>query len=453
MAVEIVMPRMGLTMEEGTILSWHKREGEPVQAGEILLEIETDKVSAEIEAKASGVLGKILVEPGVSVPIGTPIATILEPGETQAATVTVEEAAAQPSQSSPGRSGFQPAAPGATAPGNSKDGGAKDTRPKASPAARRAARERNLELKSIQGHGPGGRILESDVKRAAQEKRQAQPRMTPVAARMAAEMEIDLSKIQGSGPRGLIQKSDLSAAAQESAGTAALSDQSELVTPSRARQIMAERMAQSFSSAPHFYLMVDANANTLVELRQALLPKVESKAGVRLTYTDLLAFFLAAALREHEMVNAAWAGGQIRLNRAVNLGIAVDTEGGLIVPVIHGAERLSLSEVAQRRAGLVETARAGKLGPDDLAAGTFTLSNLGGFRVDTFNAVLNPPQAAILAVGRIHEKVIPVAGQAVIQPIIGLSLTCDHRVIDGATGARFLDRLVELIEEPYTMFA
>jgi pyruvate dehydrogenase E2 component (dihydrolipoamide acetyltransferase) len=453
MAVEIVMPRMGLTMEEGTVLSWHKQEGEPVQAGEILLEIETDKVSAEIEAKASGVLGKILVEPGVTVPIGTPIATILETGETQAKTATVAETAARPSQSSPGSPDFQPAVSGATALGSSNDGGAKDTRPKASPAARRAARELNLELQSIRGHGPGGRILESDVQRAAQEKRQAQPRITPVAARMAAEMEIDLSKVQGSGPRGLIQKSDLPAASRESQGTAAVYGQSELMSPSRAHQIMAERMAQSFSSAPHFYLMVEANAAALVDLRQTLLPKIESKTGVRLSYTDLLAFFLAAALSEHEMVNAAWAGGQIRLNRTVNLGIAVDSEQGLIVPVIHGAERLSLSQIAQQRAELVEKARTGKLGPDDLAAGTFTLSNLGAYRVDTFNAVLNPPQAAILAVGRIHEKVIPVAGQAVIQPVMGLSLTCDHRVIDGATGARFLDQLVELIEEPYTLFA
>ncbi|MEJ2710679.1 MAG: E3 binding domain-containing protein, partial [Anaerolineales bacterium] len=250
-----VMPRMGLTMEEGTVLSWHKQEGERVQAGEILLEIETDKVTAEIEAKASGVLGKILVAPGVTVPIGTPIATILEAGETQAETDTVRVTAARPSQSGPGSPDFQPAVPGAEALGNSKDGGAKDMRPKASPAARRAARELNLELQSIRGHGPGGRILESDVQQAAQEARQAQPRMTPVAARMAAEMEIDVSKIQGSGPRGLIQKSDLSAAARESQATAALYGQGELVSPSRARQIMAERMAQSFSSAPHFYLI------------------------------------------------------------------------------------------------------------------------------------------------------------------------------------------------------
>lgn len=424
MAIEFVMPRMGLTMEEGTIVKWHKRVGEPVKKGEPLLEIETDKVTAEVEANADGLLGAILVAEGVTVPIGAPIAYIIAPGEALPESAPAAPAARQAAEASP-----------AAAPTQVKglDTPDTDVRKRASPAARRAARELGVDLGIVAGRGPRGRILETDVRR-----------VTPVAARMAADLGIDLGQVQGSGPRGLIRKSDLAAPAAQPA--------SELLEISSAHKLMAERMTYSFSTAPHFYLAVEVDAAELVALRQKLLPRIETSQGVRLTYTDLLAFFLVKALAEHPLVNAAWEGGGIRLNAAVNLGIAIDSPRGLVAPVVRGAERLSLGEIAQARAALTEKARTGKLELDDLAGGTFTLSNLGIFRVDSFNAVLNPPQAAILAVGRIHDKVVPYQGQPTIRPAVGMTLTCDHRVIDGAGAARFLTRLVELIEEPYSFF-
>lgn len=438
MAVEVVMPRMGLTMEEGTVVHWHKQQGEPVAKGEPLLEIETDKVTAEIEANADGVLGKILIEEGVTVPIGTPIAYIIAPGETLPKDGPPVPAGARAQQTSPD---FTPASE------KEESLPEADTRLRASPAARRAARELGMNLGSIQGHGPMGRILETDVRRAwDQMKRAGEKRLTPVAARMVSELGIDLSQVEGSGPRGMIRKSDLPSIAP-SPGLAG-----EFLEVSGVRKVMAERMADSFSTAPHFYLMAEADASALVTLREELIPKVEARVGVRLTFTDLLAFFLAKALAEQPLVNAAWADGHIRMNQAVNLGIAVDSERGLVVPVIHAADKLTLADLARARAGLTEKAHSGKLSLDDLANGTFTLSNLGTYRVDMFNAILNPPQAAILAVGRIREKVLPHEGQPAIRPMIGLSLTCDHRVLDGATGAKFLSRIVEFIEEPYSLF-
>jgi pyruvate dehydrogenase E2 component (dihydrolipoamide acetyltransferase) len=437
MAVKVVMPRMGLTMEEGTVIRWHKGEGDAVEAGELLLEIETDKVTAEIEAKAGGFLGKILVGEGITVPIGTPICYILKEGEPVPATSyqaaeAGEKAASKQKPDSVGAAGAVPEAA---------------SRLRASPAARRAARELGIDLKAVSGSGPKGRILETDVRRLWQTGQPARAtRITPVAARMAGELGIDLSDVRGTGPRGVIRKSDLISAVP------AAPQREEFLEVSGARKVMAERMAESFSTAPHFYLMAQADAAALVELRQSLLPKVEAKAGVHLTYTDLLVLFLAIALKEHPMVNAAWSEGRIRMNETVNLGVAADSERGLVVPVIHGAEKLSLSEIARTRAELTEKARAGQLELDDLSGGTFTLSNLGTFRVDTFNAILNPPQAAILAVGRIHEAVIPHEGQATIRPVIEVSLTCDHRVLDGAAGARFLTRVIELIEEPFSLF-
>jgi len=438
MAVEFVMPRMGLTMEEGAVVKWHKQVGEAVKKGELLLEIETDKVTTEVEANADGILGKILVAEGVSVPIGTPIAYIIAPGEILPEAEPAPQAAQATRVSKP-----------KIAPNNSVQTGASDgdKNLRASPAARRVARELNLALTAIDGRGPQGRILETDVRRAwAQLQRSSERRVTPLAARVAADRGIDLSQVQGSGPRGMIRKIDLPIAAT----TPNL--EGELFELSSAHKVMAERMATSFSTAPHFYLVTEADASALVKLRQKLLPKIEATHKIRLTYTDLLAYFLSKALAEQPMVNAAWSEGKLRLNSEVNLGIAVDSPRGLVVPVIHSAGHLSLGEISMARSELTEKARAGSLNIDDLAGGTFTLSNLGAFRVDTFNAVLNPPQAAILAIGRIHDKIVPHEGQPAIRPVIGLSLTCDHRVLDGAAGARFLTRLVELIEEPYSFF-
>ncbi len=435
MAKEIVMPRMGLTMEEGTVVCWRKKIGETVQRGEILLEIETDKVTSEIEAPSDGILGQILIEEGVTVPIGTPIATIVKEGEPL------------PSLSGSAARGKDIERKTATKkPVHLQEKALIESqRLRASPAARRCARELGIDLATVQGNGPNDRILETDVRRAFEEKQEIETkRITPVAARMAAEMGIDITQIEGSGPDGTIRKSDLAKQPMNSDG--------KIVELSHARSLMAERMAFSFSTAPHFYLTAEVDASALKKLRQHLIPKIEANSGVRVTYTDLLVFFLAKALKEEPMVNAAWVEGKIQMNNAINIGIATGSERGLTVPVIHSAEQLTIGKIAQKRAELVEKAHSGKLMLEDLEYGTFTLSNLGNSRVDMFNAVLNPPQAAILAVGRIHDKVIAYNDQPAIRPVIMFSLTCDHRVLDGAAGARFLTSLVEMIEEPLTLF-
>jgi len=212
-------------------------------------------------------------------------------------------------------------------------------------------------------------------------------------------------------------------------------------------------MTASFGSAPHFYLSAEVRADALLDLRTRLLPLVEERAGVRLTITDLLVRILATALAEHPRANAFWDEGRIGLNRQINVGVAVATDAGLVVPVLRQADRKSLSQIASERAKLVEKARAGTLSVDDLSGGTFTLTNLGMFRVDVFQAILNPPQSAILAVGRIAERPVVVDGQLVARPTVVLSLSCDHRVLDGALAAQFLGRVVELVEEPYGLLA
>ena len=439
MAVEVVMPRMGLNMEEGTVAAWHKQVGEAVESGEVLLDIETDKVTTEIEAQADGTLGKILVEVGETVPIGTPIAYILEKGEDPSVLENLE--VRKPSTDVPVQATISaPAAQKAKETTVSKP-----AKVRATPSARRVARELGIDLQDIAADGHQGRISEEDVRRYWEEqkgKEEEKPKATPVAARMAASMGINLRDLKGSGQGGLIRKEDVIEAASVT------SQEGDLIEIHGPRKVMAERMTYSFTTAPHFYLTAQVDVSALVELRKGLLPKIEASTGKRLTYTDLLLFFLAKALQEFPAVNTAWEDDKIRLYHHINLGVAVDTENGLIVPVIHHAEALSLDEIVQWRAELVDKARNGKLALEDLENGTFTLTNLGTFRVDLFNAVLNPPQAAILAVGRIHDAIIPVNGSPAIRSVLGLSLTCDHRVVDGALGARFLTRFVEMLEEP-----
>lgn len=450
MAVEVVMPRMGLNMEEGTVVAWHKQEGDTVRKGDVLLEIETDKVTTEIEAQADGIVGKILVDEGTTVPIGTPIAYIISEGESVPETTTSQtrskDVPLQATIQMPGTS---------SAPSSAR--GSSNGKLRASPAARRAARELGIDLREVTGRGPNGRILETDVKRFYAQRETAQSaarplQATPVATKLAQELGVDLQTVKGSGPRGIIRKEDVLAATGQTGAPQQTVISGQSIEPSRAHRIMAERMSQSFSTAPHFYLTTEIDASQLVQMRQTLLPKIESATNLRLTYTDILIYFLARALVEFPRVNASWQDGKIILAHHANIGIAVDTDTGLIVPVIHQAETLTLSQVCQQRASLVNRARSNQLTLDDLSNGSFTLSNLGTFRVDMFNAILNPPQAAILAVGRIKDKVIAINGEPAIRPVLGMSLTCDHRVLDGAQGARFLTRMAEMLEEPFTAF-
>jgi pyruvate dehydrogenase E2 component (dihydrolipoamide acetyltransferase) len=440
-------------METGTVQRWIAGQGQHVEAGEAILEVETDKVVVEVEAPATGLLGSLLIQEGDNVPIGTVLARIYAPGEQRIDDAETrrhgEPAGTRPPVSV--QSPVTPFAPVAAQeetradvhgrrPG--RDAAVRDVREAglaqrifSSPRARKRAQEAGLDWRGVRGSGPMGRVIERDVLLAAAKR----------------PLTID------HGPLGIDQRSskmDLGPSSivhRPSSG-----DDVTWETPSLVQRVAASRMAASFGSAPHFYLSAEVRADALLELRDRLLPAVEQRTGVRLTVTDVMVKIAAVALAEHPRANAFWdpaEGGRIGLHREIYIGVAVATGAGLVVPVLRGADGMGLAQIAAERSRLVEKAREGKLLPDDLEGSTFTLTNLGSYRVDAFQAILNPPQSAILSVGRIAERPFAIAGQLCVRPTMVVTLSCDHRVLDGVQGAQFLGRVVELIEEPAELLA
>ncbi|MGZ4381747.1 MAG: dihydrolipoamide acetyltransferase family protein [Gaiellaceae bacterium] len=393
MATEVKLPRLGQGMESGTIVKWLKAEGEPVEKGEPLYELDTDKVTQEVEAEADGVLLAITVREG-EVPVGRTIAVIGAPGETFEVTAPAAPAPAAVAAAPAPVDAAAPAAP--TANGD---------RVKASPLARRIARERGIELLGLVGTGPDGRIVAEDVERAA-----AGTTPAPVA-RPAAPVE------------GV-----------------------EVVPLTSLRRTIARRMTEAWQ-APAFQISMSADMSRARELR-ARLVELHDGEGAKPTINDVLTKVCAAALMRHRAVNALFAGDAIELHPTANIGIAVALPGGLVVPVIPSCERRTIAELADARADVVGRARDGKLTQADLDGGTFTISNLGMYGVEGFVAVLNPPQAAILAVGAIEEKPVVRDGDLEIVPLMQMTLTCDHRSLDGATAAEFLGTVKAFLEEP-----
>jgi len=451
MAAQVILPALGMAQETGIIVRWLKNEGEEVAKGEPLAEIETDKATVEIEAPATGVLANVTDAVGIEIPVGQVIAAILAPGESsqEAGVGRVGPVRGKTSTDGHVTPNVEESFPG----------------PAVSPLAARIAAEHNLDLSSIKS--AGRRIQRADVLAHIQDQQArvstttSNARLTPAspkARRLAAEQGKDLSTIQGTGPAGAVLVADVLAAKVQPV----LAPVAETVKASAGEQresavsntwrIMAERMTSSWTSAPHFYLVREVNASRLISWRE----QIQKRSTEKVTYTDLFVKIVAAALREHPRLNSSWHEGKIMLNEEIHVGLAVALqfvaprfiEGGLVVPVIHRADELSVQDIARLRKDLVARAQAGKLRPQDIQGGTFTISNLGMYGVDAFNAIINPPQAAILAIGRIAERVVPIAGQPSVQPMVVLSLTCDHRVVDGARGAQFLAVLTEIVEEP-----
>jgi pyruvate dehydrogenase E2 component (dihydrolipoamide acetyltransferase) len=456
MATPVILPALGMAQETGRIVRWLKAEGEQVTQGEPLVEIETDKATVELEAPASGFLSAVTAAANDEVPVGNVIAEIRS-----VADMTNQQAKVMP-QSSP----------------QSKQA-EREERVQASPLAARIAAEHQLDLSQITPTGK--RIQKADVltylqTRAAVAEQQngvatvervvgtTTPRLvmaSPKARRLAREVGKDLAAIKGSGPDGAVLSGDVLAAlavppmpAVDAMSAPAVAETksetgSEELTVGNIWRIMAERTTQSWTSVPHFALVREVDAQRLIAWREY----VRSHLTASVTYTDLLVKLVAAALRTHPRLNASWQNGMLRQHDAVNIGIAVAVDEGLIVPVIHHADAASISEIAHRRTDLVTRAQMGKIRPEDLSDGTFTISNLGMYGVDAFNAIINAPQAAILAVGRIAERVVPVEGHPAVRPMMVLTLSCDHRVVDGARAARFLNSLATLIEEPLALFS
>jgi len=443
LAKDVIMPALGMAQETGVLLQWLKAEGDEVTKGEPLMEIETDKTTVEVEATASGILANLTAQVGDEIPVGQVIALLLAPGE------SAPEAVQADAVSETG-----PASPAAKTEARAEV--------LASPVASRIAAEHNVDLRQVEAKG--GRIQKEDVLahlekqrgRGAEERGRTNGQIlaSPKARRLAREQNLDLAEINGSGPEGAVLAADVLVAAEkaQAAPTPALmltpapATTGEAVPVSRMWQVMAQRLTESWTRVPHFYLTAEANASRLKVWRTQAQQRVEAKV----TFTDLLVKIVAAALRRHPRLNAKWENEGIISNNDINVGLAVAVEEGLLVPVIHQADQLGLNDLALRRQEVVSRAQSGKLLPADMSGGTFTLSNLGMFGVDAFNAIVNPPQAAILALGRIAERVVPVEGQPAIQPMMTLTLSCDHRVVDGARGAQFLQTLVSFIEEPLT---
>ena len=439
MPTTVIMPALELAQETGKVLRWMKAPGDTVKKGEPIVEIETDKVTVEVESPAAGVLRDVTAHEGDVIPVGQTIALIYAADE--APTLSSPSAAL-----SPRGSGQAPTlSPVGRGQGEGDgDGAARGV--KASPLARKLAAEHGVDLAQVKT--ASGKIEKADV--LAHVERRSAARLAPAspkARRLAGERGLDLRALRGSGPSGAILAADLPAASPPEGERARVKGSD--VGVSNIWRIMADRMTASWTSAPHFYLVREVNVSRLVTWRK----RASERSGARITYTDLLVRLVAAALVRHPAANASWVNGSITRHAEVNIGLAVAIEDGLVVPVLHRADTLSLAEIAARREDLVSRAQTGKLRPADIQGGSFTISNLGMFGVDAFNAIVNPPQAAILAVGRIADRVVAVDGQPAVQPTMVLTLSCDHRALDGARGAQFLGALADLIEEPLALLS
>ena len=448
MATNVILPALGMSQDTGKIVQWLKAEGQQIAKGEPLVEIETDKATVELEAPAAGVLTRVSAAAGDDVPVGQVIAIILAFEEVSAKDITAAaapqaEEAQRPLAVSPLASRIaaehhvdvsQISATGRRVQKadvltylqtQEKASSVKEVARlvMASPKARRLANEQGKDLATIQGTGPGGAVLAADVD-------------TVLAGDMYLPQDEDKHKAPTSSSLGPLVPTHPSAVSQANGVNESI--------PGNIWRIMAERTTQSWTMVPHFYLMREVNASRLIAWRE----QVMKRSAEKITYTDLLMKIVATALRLHPRLNASWNGGKITLHQEVHVGLAVAVEDGLVVPVLHRTDTLPLSELARSRKELVAKAQTGKLRPEDLSAGTFTISNLGMYNVDAFNAIINAPQAAILAVGRIADRVVPVNGQPAVQPMMVLTLSCDHRAVDGARGAQFLDTVAALIEEP-----
>jgi pyruvate dehydrogenase E2 component (dihydrolipoamide acetyltransferase) len=414
MPVDITMPKLGLTMTEGLIVEWRRKEGDPVRKGDILFVLETEKVTYEVEAPEDGTLGRIFVKEQQTVPVGAVVASLLKPGE-NAVEVTAAPAAA------PGAEAASPAPAPAAAPAAPVFGAPPAGGPaKATPLAKKLARELGMDLSAVAGSGPGGRVLREDVEAA----RAAGIGKTVIAS-PAAE------PIPSFHP-------DVTA---ETAGDT-------LRPLTGMRRTIARRMLQSKLEAAHAYMGNTIDASKLRESREALLPVVEKKHGVRLTVTDLMMKITGAALREHPVINTRWTEKGVLYLPEVHMGMAMALDDGLIVPVIRNINAKTLGQIAMERTAYIRKGRTNNFLPDDIKGSTFTLSAMGMFGLEQFTAIINQPENAILGVAAILDKPIAMNGQIVIRPMMNITLTYDHRTIDGAEAGKFMRTLKAFIEDP-----
>lgn len=453
MAELFKLPQMGQTMTEATILKWLKQEGDPVESWEGVVEMMTDKINMEVEPQIKGTLLKILAAEGELVPVGAPIAIIGTPGEDISGLLAAANGG--PAHSDRETSTAGPADELKLPPlselniGNGLSA-APNEFPSVSPRARELAENAGISWKSlsIEGTGFEGMIVERDILAylAQRESLEQAPdvRATPLAAKIAADLGVHLEEVAGSGPRGRVKAEDVR---QASARRRVPAIQAREIPLQGMRKVIAGRLSASYQQAVHVPLRVDADMTAAAEIRRQLKPALES-TGARLTYTDLIAAAVTQALIRQPLLNATLENEVVRIHPAVNLGIAVALDEGLTVPVVRDAHALTLTELSRAVGDAAKRARGGELPPDAYAGGTFTITNLGQFGVDHFDPIINPPQVAILGVGRIQDRVVAVSGAPAVRPMMTLTLCFDHRALDGAPAAQFLAIVKELLEAP-----
>jgi len=442
MPTPILMPALSPTMTEGKLAKWIKKEGDAVKAGDVLAEIETDKATMEVEAVDEGKLGRIVVPAGTeNVAVNAPIAYLLNEGESASALDSIAKtpAAAKPAAAPPAPAAAAPAAAPAPAPAPKPAAAPTPTAPAAPSAAVPAPASKD-----------GQRVFAS-----------------PLARRLATEANLDLGRIQGSGPHGRIVKADIESAKSSgvAAPAAASAPRPAAAAPAPAmplptegftelplstmRKVIARRLMESKQTIPHFYLTVEAEIDALLALRSQL--NAKAGEGVKLSVNDLVIKACGMALAKVPRANAIWGGDKILLNKTCDVSVAVALDDGLITPVIRSADRKGLATISAEMKSLAERAKAGKLMPEEYQGGAFSLSNLGMFGIKEFAAVINPPQGSILAVGKGEQRAVVKGGALAVATMMSCTLSCDHRVIDGAIGAEFLDAIKKLIEDPLTM--
>jgi pyruvate dehydrogenase E2 component (dihydrolipoamide acetyltransferase) len=398
MAISVVMPALEMAQETGKLLAWKKQEGEQVSKGEPLLEIETDKAVVEVEAPGDGILAGISAQVGAEIPVGQTIAWLVKPGE------------APPAKSAA-------AGPGARAVSSAE------------------------------------RTVPAAAAGASTEQAVSAPQISPKARRLAKELGVDFTKLHGTGPGGTISSEDVQSAADAKSETASHPTVPEIAPLSKVARLMAERTTQSWTSVPHFFTTREVDCARLLETNARISAANEKAAGVRTTISDVLIALVARTLAKHPQLNASWAGSGIRANADINISLAIAVKDGVVGAVIHKADTLNLGEIAQQRRDLAERARNHHLHPADITGGTFTVSNLGMYGVNAFTAIITPPQACVLAVGAIADRVVAREGKVVIRPMMTLTLSTDHRVADGARAAEFLRDLVNALQDPETALA
>ncbi|MEZ4518751.1 MAG: 2-oxo acid dehydrogenase subunit E2 [Chloroflexota bacterium] len=453
MAHKIIMPKMGLGLSDARIVEWFKAEGDVVEAGEPLFAFETDKASVDAEAQTSGILGKILIQNGDSAASGTVVGLIVQEGEP----LEVSHAADPSMVDDTVTEQIAPAAE-PHEPAKVQDKGSL----KASPAAKRLAKANQIDITTVEGTGRDGRISLEDVQRVIDSRaevpvvtaenqmaseRTAKILASPIAKRLAEANGIDLASITGSGREGRITQKDVQQIIDSSRGDQLPPSGEELIAIEGVRATIAERMASSVQQTAPVTLHTEVDATRLVDLRQAY-KRVAPSAGTGVpSYNALLISMVGQALREHPHMNARQDGKYIRLLEQINIGLAVDTERGLLVVVVKDVNEKTPLAIDSEVIELAERALAGTATVDDLSGSTFTITNLGAFGIDRFTPIINPPEMGILGVGRIVDKPIVIGGEVLVRPMITLSLTFDHRLIDGAPAAKFLQRIAQLIDK------